>query len=391
MTISNSEIMKLKFVGGFYDDNIKLKKEIVESLDEFEKKKLLCLNELYIENEGTIISYWRIYKKYVYEYEVITNKDLMKFSTDEIKGIILANTTIRSTTQKTIKTIVSAYLNWCISRGEININIADTINVNKEGRTNKKLLSRMIINIKSINKCMNFLYDSDKELNGSITLILARYGIIGNSYDIAIDLTFSNIDMKNKIIYVIRDGEILSKIPIDNVFIKWIKKLKEEYPNRPYVLMNKNDEGDIKQVDKLWISQKIYTTSKYLYDNSEIKFKMSGSDLQKSRILDFLLRIRMEKYISIKDIINVCSIFSGKKLYSNSSRVMTIGKVYLELTNYEDFIISKQTVNRTPKFNTDCLDKLVKEYNIDIKYIKKNVPLITDENISEYLLDWEIV
>ena len=70
---------------------------------------------------------------------------------------------------------------------------------------------------------------------------------------------------------------------------------------------------------------------------------------------------------------------------------MTIGKVYLELTNYEDFIISKQTVNRTPKFNTDCLDKLVKEYNIDINYIKKNVPLITDENISEYLLDWEIV
>ena len=40
MTISNSEIMKLKFVGGFYDDNIKLKKEIVESLDEFEKKKI---------------------------------------------------------------------------------------------------------------------------------------------------------------------------------------------------------------------------------------------------------------------------------------------------------------------------------------------------------------
>ena len=80
----------------------------------------------------------------------------------------------------------------------------------------------MIINIKSINKCMNFLYDSDKELNGSITLILARYGIIGNPYDIAINLKFSNIDMKNKIIYVIRDGEILSKIPIDNVFIKWI-------------------------------------------------------------------------------------------------------------------------------------------------------------------------
>ena len=104
------------------------------------RKKLLWLNELYIENEGTIISYWRIYKKYVYEYEVITNKDLMKFSTNEIKGIILANTTIRSTTQKTIKTIVSAYLNWCISRGEININIADTINVNKEGRTNKKTI-----------------------------------------------------------------------------------------------------------------------------------------------------------------------------------------------------------------------------------------------------------
>ena len=387
--ISNEEIMELKFVGKKYNNN-KEKLKIIEDLDEFERRKILWLNELYVKSKLTMESYWRVYKAHIYEYEILKRQDLMNFTIEDIKGIIFTNINIQSSTQRALKTMISGYLNWCISKGWININVASKINVFKESVTNKKVLSQFTVSIKDIENLLNIINTEDTKLlslERTILLLLSRYGI---NISWLSNLKFSDIDKENKLINIVDNDNIIVKLPIDNVFIYWINKLKEEYPDREYILMYEDKKGNLKRPNKNWISRSLCIINDAIIENKEINdfnLKLSNSDLLKARILDFLIRIRMERYLRVKDIANICNIFDiNKNLTQVSSKTSIIKKIYEELTDNEDFIVSKGNKVRTPKhFNTKCLDKLVNEYNVDIDYIKENVPLITDENLHLYL------
>lgn len=389
ISINDSEIMKLKFIGKSYR-NLREKELIIKNLDEFSRRKLIWLNELYINSDLTIVSYWRIYNKYVHEYEVAKNQDVMNFTSDEIKGIILANFTIRSTTQKTIKTVVSSYLNWCINKKYININLANMINVSQLATTSDNILTKMTLTIKELDE-MLYLLDKNPlqqvPLQESIVLLLGRYGFEGRGLT-AIDLKFSDIDYDNKCVNIIHNNTIISRIPIDDIFIKWIKELERRKPYQPYVLMCKDKKGNLKQVTSMWIATRTHLCCEVL-QQINIKGRLNSfanTDLQKTRIIDYLLRIRMEKFLRVKDIANVCSVFYGTKLKVNHAKVATMKKLYNELTGNKDLIISIKNQTQAPKkFNADCLEKLAIKYKIDLDYIYKNVPLITDENLYKYL------
>ena len=77
-----------KFIGSNYATEEE-KDKILKTYDEYILNKLAFLNDTY-DNKNTMKSYFIYYKNFFHEEEIIKGKDLMYFTTIEIKELIMS-------------------------------------------------------------------------------------------------------------------------------------------------------------------------------------------------------------------------------------------------------------------------------------------------------------
>ena len=75
----------MEFIGTNYNSEEE-KNKILETYDEFTMNKLAFLNDTYV-NSNTQLAYMIYYRNFFHDEEVLKNKDLMYFTTQEITVI----------------------------------------------------------------------------------------------------------------------------------------------------------------------------------------------------------------------------------------------------------------------------------------------------------------
>ena len=115
----------MEFIGTNYNSEEE-KNKILETYDEFTINKLAFLNDVY--QKSTQVAYFIYYKNFFHDEEMLKHKDLMYFTTQEIKELLTSLVNTKPSSRRAFLSFVNAYLNYCGERGYININNASAIN-----------------------------------------------------------------------------------------------------------------------------------------------------------------------------------------------------------------------------------------------------------------------
>ena len=136
----------MEFVGKPYKTEEE-KNKILKTYDEFVLNKLSFLNDTY-SNANTQLSYFIYYQNFFHQEEVIKNKDVMYFTTQEIKELLISLVDTKPASRGAFLSFINNYLNYCIERGYITTNNASSINTNDIKKINKKMISVELIKLK---------------------------------------------------------------------------------------------------------------------------------------------------------------------------------------------------------------------------------------------------
>lgn len=343
--------MDLKFIGRYYTDE-KEKEEILESYDGFEKVKLAFINEVQ-QTKTTMLTYWRLYTKNLHGAELSLKKDLMYFTTDEIENILRTKFVLSQSTRRSMITFCNQYLDWGVSKGYIKDNPVHLVDKEITTKTNSKVLRNKVIDLQEFYEFADKSYQASGTLKHIIPYILCRYGVAGESCSWIINLTWEDIDKEKKVIYIREDGQLITKLPIDDEFILWLDLWYEEskitrinnegyfgsqYVN--YVLqksVNEDSESQTQQMTSAGIQNKFN-----LACNAINTRRKSVREMVTSRQIDLLLELRKDGTLSTKELTKVLEITKGK---ANDNTRAYLRKCYTGLTG--DNILSKQDMKES--------------------------------------------
>ena len=279
----------MEFIGTNYNSEEE-KNKILETYDEFTINKLAFLNDVY--GKSTQVAYFIYYKNFFHDEEVLKHKDLMYFTTQEIKELLTSLVNTKPSSRRAFLSFVNSYLNYCIERGYINTNNASAINTEEIKKLNSKVVSMELINLNNFYKLVEEVYAKQNYNRIILPILFARYGILGEECKDIMRLSFENVDKNNKLVKIIKNNrEIL--LPIDNDFINWIDKLCDHDTG----VILRNNRG-------LPIESKhtIYNMG-YRFFQSLDKKRISLKELRENRKLDLLGdTLSNQGYITMKDI-----------------------------------------------------------------------------------------
>lgn len=352
------------------------RKNIFDNLDSFQRNKITFLNKFYKSSLRTAKSYYSLYLNNIYEFEKIYNKDLMYFSVDEIKEIILSKFSASAGTRKTLKIFMDKYFEYGISLGEIQMNVVNLID-DKLLKSKQYLLKNELMSLDSF---YDFLEDICKEVHvrNSIPYLLARYGIIGDKLEFMQYLTFKNIDKDvNEVIVYNNHGIEFGKYFVDNRFISFIEGIKP-YDSYEGLVIMKSEIAKDKGIESYnSLMNKTTVVSKALGIN-----RIPYSKICMSRKIELLLKIRSEKILTSNDFINVLEYINKKSISNSYSQVYNLIEYYETLTGDKVIRINKKKGNElavdsdinSKEFVNNICDKLDFNCNFD------NIPYITGIN-----------
>ena len=136
-----------EFIGKSYETE-QDKKNILKNYDDYEKRKLIYLNEMYKENSlNTLINSWSKYEKHIHKFEELFNKDLMEFNSNEIKGVITNLVSYGTDVKSGVYNFINNYFKWCELRGEVVTNPCNVIDRKKIISDNEQVLKKKIQSI----------------------------------------------------------------------------------------------------------------------------------------------------------------------------------------------------------------------------------------------------
>lgn len=305
----------MEFIGTNYNSEEE-KNKILETYDEFTMNKLAFLNDVY-SNSNTQLAYFIYYRNFFHDEEVLKNKDLMYFTTQEIKELLMSLITVKSASKGSFMSFVNSYLNYCIERGYININNASAINTEEIKKLNSKVVNMELINLNNFYKLVEEVYAKQNYNRIILPILFARYGILGEECKDIMKLSFENVDKNNKLVKIIKNNrEIL--LPIDNDFINWIDKLCDH--DTGVILRNNRNE---------------VITSRHTIYNMFYRFfsvlerpRISAKVLRENRKLDLLGEIRAEREVTIKDIEMVESLISYDNDNNSRTGILKLRDLY---------------------------------------------------------------
>lgn len=348
------------FVGLDTNDQ-KEKENYYNELDGFQLKKLDYIKEIY-DNEKTALTVWRIYNNNIHEYEVSADKDAMEFDINDIENILYSKFQYKESYRRTIISFIVKYMEWGVARGDLEVNIAKTINVNKVTKNKLKIMKQ---NIYGLDEFYLMLDEISMKLPKyyTIPLLLARYGVLGKNAEDICNLKWQDIDLENNRINIIdyETGELKQVYYTDNRFSEYMKNYKYDED------LNKTIETDY-VVYKRKVFETINTDIRYTgsglrnitniiakaMNDDRIAFK----DLIQSRKLDYLLALRSTRKITNLDLYATTQLLAYKKETYTTTNLLK--SFYESLTD----------------------EKIIMTRGVDLSRI-----LLQDDNAKEYVME----
>lgn len=302
----------MEFIGTNYNSEEE-KNKILETYDEFTMNKLAFLNDVY-SNSNTQLAYFIYYRNFFHDEEVLKGKDLMYFTTQEIKELLMSLITVKSASKGSFMSFVNSYLNYCIKRGFINTNQSSSINVKDIKKPNAKVVNMELINLNNFYKLVEEVYAKQNYNRIILPILFSRYGILGEGCEDIMNLTFEDIYHQNKLIRIKKSGrEIL--LPIDEKFIKWVYKISGN--DTGVILLNNKNE--------IITSRHTIYNMNYRFFNVINKPRIGLKILRENRKLDLLGDILSNQgYININDIEVVENLISYDNVTTSRTGVLKL-------------------------------------------------------------------
>lgn len=360
----------MKFVGKKYRDE-KEKQIILNNYDDFQREKLIFLNELY-DNENTLFAMWRVYDRYIHIYEIHMQEDLKYFDTVQIKNILFMLFNYSDDTMRTIYTFMRTYFEYCIGKAEIFQNPTEIIDIDRYLANNRKAKEDKIY---SLDYVYDLVDDAKKysSFSNVIPLLLVRYGVKGNKMSWLVNLKWSDIDFENKEINIFdRDnGKLITSLPVDYRLLKILDQYRNYLTDKnilnDYVLASKNGN----QISTIGV----HSRNKYLTDDLSKHIdnfrRISTNDLLKSRQIELLLKMRTKRMLSTYDTQRVSEVLNGE---IGDQYVQRLKRLYKAVTGENVLSVYKGEMalidENSEKFATDIALKL--NINLD------EIPLIIE-------------
>lgn len=345
---------------GLDSNNEQEKENYYKQLDNFQLKKLDYIKEIY-DNEASALTVWRIYNNNIHEYEVSADKDAMKFDINDIENVLSSKFQYKESYRRTIISFIVNYMEWGIARGDLEVNIAKTINVNKVTKNKLKIIKQ---NIYGLDEFYSMLDEINMKLPKyhTIPLLLARYGVLGKNAEDISNLKWQDIDLENNRIKIV-DPEtgILKQIYYtDSRFSEYMSDYKYDED------LNKTIETDY-VIYKRKVFESINTDIRYTgsglrnltnviaktMNEDRIAFK----DLIQSRKLDYILALRSTRKITNLDLYAITQLLAYKKETYTTTNLLK--SFYESLTD----------------------EKIVMTRGVDISRM-----LLQDDNAKEYVM-----
>ena len=305
----------MEFVGKPYKTEEE-KNKILKTYDEFVLNKLSFLNDTY-SNANTQLSYFIYYQNFFHQEEVIKNKDVMYFTTQEIKELLISLVDTKPASRGAFLSFINNYLNYCIERGYITTNNASSINTNDIKKINKKMISVELINLNDFYQLVEEVYAKKTYNRIILPVLFARYGILGEGCEDICNLCFEDIDVQNHLVRIKKNKNVIL-LPVDEKFVRWVYKASE------------NDTGVILKNNRGEAIESKHTIYNMFYKFFSVidKTRISAKNLRENRKLDILGQIRTEREITIKDIEMVESLISYDNDNNSRTGILKLRDLY---------------------------------------------------------------
>lgn len=276
------------------------------------------INEIY-DNKDSMTVLWDRYKAHVLEEEKIKGKDVFNFTREEMIGLFSSIYTTSSNVKASVYSFLSNYVSWIISAKGVKINnVFNSINQEEVCQINGIALKKKLIAIEELDYiCEEFSEHFDSYMY--ISLILARYGIMGKDLCEMVNLKFKDVHEDSMIVDIISEDGVVKEYPIDEIFIKWVNRAKEELMKEEgskeiiensYVIA-KSKEALVRNTgDNRVNPETVYTHHNKIFKETKIR-KISFNLLKKSRMIELLIKNHRSKgAINTSDVLEVMRIFN---------------------------------------------------------------------------------
>ena len=280
---------------------------------DFLKNKVSFLNDTY-SNENTRKAYASLYKNIILEEEIHKGKDLMYFTSEELKEVMLSLVNNKQSSKGSIASIVTKYLDYCINKGYILTNNMKTLSVNELKKENKRFILNDVVNLNKFYKWLTEL-EIKHDLYITLPLLFARYGIVGEELSDMINVKYEDIDRNN---FTININGVL--FPIDKQFINWINKATQGRKKEGLILFNYKGQPI---TSKNTIYNMFYKAFQLLN-----RKRISAKELRNNRKMDLLFNIRSCREVTIQDIENVEHIIGYNNNNNIRSNIIRTKKTY---------------------------------------------------------------
>ena len=280
---------------------------------DFLKNKVSFLNDTY-SNENTRKAYASLYKNIILEEEIHKGKDLMYFTSEELKEVMLSLVSNKQSSKGSVASIVTKYLDYCINKGYILTNNMKTLSVNELKKENKRFILNDVVNLNKFYKWLTEL-EIKHDLYITLPLLFARYGIVGEELSDMINVKYEDIDRNN---FTININGVL--FPIDKQFINWIDKATQGRKKEGLILFNYKGQPI---TSKNTIYNMFYKAFQLLN-----RKRISAKELRNNRKMDLLFNIRSCREVTIQDIENVEHIIGYNNNNNIRSNIIRTKKTY---------------------------------------------------------------
>lgn len=305
----------MEFVGKPYKTEEE-KNKILKTYDEFVLNKLSFLNDTY-SNANTQLSYFIYYQNFFHQEEVIKNKDVMYFTTQEIKELLISLVDTKPASRGAFLSFINNYLNYCIERGYITTNNASSINTNDIKKINKKMISVELINLNDFYQLVEEVYAKKTYNRIILPVLFARYGILGEGCEDICNLCFEDIDVQNHLVRIKKDENVIL-LPVDEKFVRWTYKASDNDSG----IVLRNNKGE-----KIESRHTIYNMFYRFFNILGIK-RISAKSLRENRKLDLLGDIRKDRKVTIKDIEEIEKLISYDNNSDSRTGVLKLKQLY---------------------------------------------------------------
>lgn len=360
----------MKFVGKKYK-NEQEKQMILNSYDDFQREKLIFLNNLY-SNENTLLTMWRVYDRYIHIFEFYAKEDLKYFDLRQVKNIFSCLFIYSDDTIRTIYTFVKLYFEYNFGKAEIFYNPMELVDINiylertKNSKKNKVYSLDYIYNLVDNTKRYS-------KFSNVIPLLLIRYGVKGTKMSWLINLKWTDIDFKNKQINIFdrSTGNKITSLPVDNRLLEVLSQYRSYLTDKDilsdYVLTSKSGN----QVS----TTGIHSRNKYLTEDLSKYIdgfrRISTNDLLKSRQIELLLKIRSKRMLSTYDVQRVSEVLNGK---IEDQYVQRLKRLYKAITDEKVLSVYKGEMALVDENSEKFTNNIAKKLNINLN----EIPLIIE-------------